>query len=142
MAVFVGAMAGLFSLAVRIIGLQAGTSQALWQLILQRLPLAAPMIWLGWFSAVQYGNTLRVQEDYAFKEATSKAFAGYRDHMEHLASVSLAEGNTAMTLMAQKTIEILAQEPLRIFQDIGKDSAPTHGLVDAFRGAGQSKESK
>jgi ethanolamine utilization microcompartment shell protein EutS len=51
---------------------------------LQRLPFAAPLVWLGWFSAVQYGNTIRVQEDYSFKAATSKAFAGYkRPHGAH-----------------------------------------------------------
>jgi len=101
----------------------------IWEMLLQRLPFAAPAVWIGWFAAIQYGNTLRVQEDYAFKEATSKAFAGYRDHMEHLASVSLKEGNSAMLLMAQKTIEILSHEPLRIFQGTDRDASPGHSVL-------------
>ncbi|MBC8376401.1 MAG: hypothetical protein H8E26_10180 [FCB group bacterium] len=67
-----------------------------WKLLLQKLPLAAPMVWLGWFSAVQYGNTIRIQEDYEFKAATSKAFVGYRDHMEYLANINLEDGNNAV----------------------------------------------
>ncbi len=135
---FVVSMGGLFFLGLRIIDLYssgaatAAGATSFWELLLRRLPLAAPMVWLGWFSAVQYGNSLRVQEDYAFKEATSKAFAGYRDHMEHLANVNLAEGNTAMLLMAQRTIDILAHEPLRIFQGIENDAAPTEGILAAL----------
>jgi hypothetical protein len=98
--------------------------------LLRRLPIAGPLIWLGWFSAVQYGNTLRVQEDYAFKEATSKAFEGYRDHLEHLASVSLSEGNTAMTLLAARTIEVLSHEPMRVFGKAYRDASPASSLVE------------
>lgn len=98
--------------------------------LLRRLPLAGPLIWLGWFSAIQYGNTLRIQEDYAFKEATSKAFAGYRDHLEHLATVSLPDGDSAMTLLAARTIEILANEPLRVFGRTDGDATPASSILD------------
>ena len=101
-----------------------------WQSILYKIPLAAPFIWLGWFSAIQYGNIVRVQEDYAFKEATSKAFAGYRDHMEHIASVELEDAMSAMNFLAAKTIEILAHEPLRIFNKTERDAAPTHSIMN------------
>lgn len=95
-----------------------------WSYVLYRMTLAAPLVWLAWFSAIQYGNTVRVQEDYAFKEATSKAFQGYRDHMKHLASIDDGEAGTAMRLMALRTIEILAREPLRIFGRTHHDASP------------------
>lgn len=98
--------------------------------LLRRLPIVGPLIWLGWFSAVQYGNTIRIQEDYAFKEATSKAFEGYRDHLEHLGSVNLAEGNTAMTLLAARTIEVLSHEPMRVFGKAYTDASPASSVVD------------
>ena len=142
MLVFGVSMAALFFLALRIVDLQDSVDQELWMVILQRLPLAAPMIWLGWFSAVQYGNTLRVQEDYAFKEATSKAFAGYRDHMEYLASINLQEGNSAMTHMAQRTIDILAHEPLRIFKGTDVDAAPSQGFLGALRSPMAPRDAK
>jgi hypothetical protein len=97
--------------------------------MLYRLPLLAPFVWLGWFSAIQYGNTIRVQEDYAFKEATSKAFAGYRDHMEHLAAIDSEDGESAMNLLAAKTIEVLAREPLRIYRRSNRDVSPTSELA-------------
>jgi hypothetical protein len=120
-------------------GLPARAAADFWIDLLHRIPLAAPFIWLGWFSAIQYGNTLRVQEDYAFKEATSKAFAGYKDHMEYLVSVSLKEGNTAMTLLAENTIEILAREPLRIFGHTERDVSPSHSILDALKFGSKAK---
>lgn len=116
------------------------TAEELWRHLLPRLPLTAPLIWLGWFSAIQYGNTVRVQEDYAFKEATSKAFEGYRSHLEHIATVNLEEGRNAMTLLAAATIQILAREPLRIFQGSEKDASPAHSILDRFFGKGKNEK--
>jgi len=101
-----------------------------WQHMLYRLPLTAPLIWLAWFSAIQYGNVVRVQEDYAFKEATSKAFQGYRDHMENLAQVDSDEAGTALNLLATCTIEILAKEPLRIFSRPHHDASAASSILD------------
>jgi len=132
MGVFVAAIAGLSYFAYHLTTTQVPTAEDFWKHVLYRIPLAAPLVWLGWFSAIQYGNIVRVQEDYAFKEATSKAFQGYRDHMEHLASVDLPEATTAMNLMAARTIEILAHEPLRIYGKTEKDASPAHGFAELF----------
>lgn len=129
MVVFVVTIAALSGFAYHLTTIQVLTPEDFWKHVLYRVPLAAPLIWLGWFSAIQYGNIVRVQEDYAFKEATSKAFQGYRDHMAHLASVNLPEAGTAMNLMAAKTIEILAHEPLRIYSKTEKDASPAHGFA-------------
>jgi len=130
MGVFIAAIAGLSYFAYHLTTTHVPTAEDFWKHVLYRIPLAAPLVWLGWFSAIQYGNIVRVQEDYAFKEATSKAFQGYRDHMEHLASVNLPEAATAMNLMAAKTIEILAHEPLRIYGKTEKDASPAHGFAE------------
>src|SRR5690606_37643271 len=62
MIVFIATVAALGGLAF-ILATQAPKVDEPFVLhLLQRLPLAAPLIWLGWFSAVQYGNTVRVQE--------------------------------------------------------------------------------
>ena len=129
MAIFISTVLLLAGLAWQIVHIPQANTEQIWTHVLHRLPLASPLIWLAWFSAIQYGNTLRVQEDYAFKEATSKAFEGYRNHMEHLASVDLKEGNTAMTMLAAKTIEILSHEPLRILAKSERDVSPTHALA-------------
>jgi hypothetical protein len=74
-------------------------------------------------------NTIRIQEDYAFKEATSKAFQGYRDHMEHLANIEVEGANTALNLLSERTVEILAHEPLRIFSKTEGDASPSGELA-------------
>jgi hypothetical protein len=130
MVIFIATLSTLSVFAWAIVRIPMANTEQIWTHVLHRLPLASPLIWLGWFSAIQYGNTVRVQEDYAFKEATSKAFEGYRRHMEHLASVDLKEGNTAMTMLAAKTIEILAHEPLRIYEKSERDVSPTHAVAE------------
>ena len=102
----------------------------IWTYLVFRITLAAPLVWLGWVSAVQYGNIVRVQEDYAFKEATSKAFQGYRDHMQHLATVNSDEEGNAMRLLAVETIKILAREPLRIYGHTHGDASPMQKAAD------------
>ncbi len=108
-------------------------SDTWWISFLQKIVYTSPFIWLGWFSAVQYGNTIRVQEDYAFKEATSKAFSGFRDHMDYLANIELEEGNHAMRNLAVETIKILSREPLRIFQKSSTDATPAKSIMDILR---------
>lgn len=140
MGVFVLSLASLAGFAYYLTTLPVTKPEEFWQQILYKIPLAAPLIWLGWFSAIQYGGIIRVQEDYAFKEATSKAFQGYRDHLEHLASVNLPEAGTAMNLLAARTIEILAHEPLRIYGKTEKDASPAHSLLETISGSRKKAE--
>lgn len=110
-------------------GLPATGSSDVWAYLLYRIPLASPMIWLGWFSAIQYGNVLRLKEDYAFKEATSMAFAGYRNHMEHLASITEEDAGSALNKLALVTISILGSDPLRLLQGQASDASPIDKLT-------------
>lgn len=150
--VFVGSVLGLAAMSAYIVWALHGIADGAplsryWEYLLLRVPFVAPFIWLGWFSAVQYGNIIRVQEDYAFKKATSIAFQGYRDHMEHLHDVDAGEAGTAMKLLATSTIEILSREPLRIYKGPHTDASPTAhsiGLVGRLakwaRGLGKQDE--
>lgn len=52
-----------------------------WQQLVVRLFISVPIVWFTWFCARQYSNTLKIAEDYAFKEASAKAFVGYRDEV-------------------------------------------------------------
>lgn len=113
----------VFSWQIKL-GLPEGSSSEVWTYLLFRMPLAAPLVWLGWFSAIQYGNVLRLKEDYAFKEATSMAFAGYRDHMEHLHAVNDEQAGTALNQLSLTTIAILGNDPLRLLQQQTADASP------------------
>ena len=121
---FMSSIIGLIVIAILILDKLQNPGAEFWQVILQKIPFTFPFVWLGWFSAIQYGNTIRIQEDYAFKEATSRAFVGYKDHMEHLSDINLEDTKSAMKLLATKTIEILAREPQRIFRKSEHDATP------------------
>jgi len=137
---FIGSLLLLAALAFYLFNQATSHGEEFWQHLALRLTLAAPLVWLGWFSAVQYGNIVRVQEDYAFKEATSKAFQGYRDHMQHLTTINTPDAGTALNLLAVKTIEILAHEPLRIYGRTDKDASPAHSILDTLTKRSGAKE--
>lgn len=113
-----------------------------WIYLAHRIPLAAPMIWFGWFCSMQYGNVIRLMEDYAFKEATSIAFAGYRDHMEHLSGVSDGEASNALERLALVTISVLGNEPLRLLQKQQQDASPMDKLLSGLRSLKARKSAK
>ena len=133
LALFVSSLALLSIFAWQLIDMSVSDGATFWNQLLFRLPLAAPLVWLGWFSAIQYGNIIRVQEDYAFKEATSKAYQGYKDHMEHLGDIDLDEARTALTLLSEATINVLSREPLRIYGKTEQDASPTHSFAGLLR---------
>jgi hypothetical protein len=130
MALFIISIISLVAMSAYILSVAKMGEGEIWKLVLQKLPFTLPLVWLGWFSAIQYGNTILIQEDYAFKEATSKAFQGYRDHMEHLAKVDQEEAYNAMNMLSLKTIEILANEPLRIYQKSHHDASPSSAFFN------------
>ncbi|MCK9205161.1 MAG: hypothetical protein M0P58_12110 [Bacteroidales bacterium] len=49
-----------------------------------KIPIFASCVWLGWFCAKQYGFTIRIREDYAFKYAVSMAFEGYKNETKEI----------------------------------------------------------
>lgn len=125
---FILSIIGLLGMSLWIHSTSVASNLPVWEVTLHNLPFLAPLVWLGWFSAIQYGNSLRVQEDYAFKEATSNAFEGYRSHMEHLKEIDAEGEENALTLLSEKTIEILAEHPLRVFQRNERDASPSHSI--------------
>lgn len=96
-------------------------NENIWSPVLLRLPLTLPVIWLAWFCAVQYGNSLRLQEDYEFKASTCKAFEGFHKHFEVLEKYPAGEATNALKTLAQNTIKTLAQEPGRKLGKCEKD---------------------
>lgn len=131
LSVFVIALVGLTYSASHILLVTLSVSKP-WQEILYRVPIALPLVWMAWFSAIQYGNNSRLLEDYAFKKATSMAFVGYRDHMEYLCDINTAEGYSAMQLLAESTISVLRNEPLRIFGKASSDASPAFSIAETF----------
>ncbi len=112
-----------------------------WHHAFTRLPFLAPLVWLGWFSALQYGNTIRLEEDYRFKTSTAKAFIGYRDHMAHLKDVDLENAGNALALLSARTVEVLSIEPGRLLGKSHNEATPSGGIL-GLTSARRSKEAE
>lgn len=89
--------------------------------LLTRFLLSGPLIWLGWFSARQYGHALRLIEDYAFKEASALAFIGYQREMT--SDVDMIK------LLRESAIRNFGSEPARVFVK-ADPASPLHELLD------------
>ena len=137
---FLLAIGGLIWVGNQVFGAPIPTGSTLLSEFGKRLPLLGPMIWLGWFSAIQYGNVLRVQEDYAFKEVTSKAFAGYRDYLATMQTIDLPGGHNALSMLTASTIEILAREPLRILNKSDQDVSPAQAILKTLKPGADAQE--
>src|SRR5690606_15919923 len=56
--------------------------------LLARLPFAAPLVWLGIYASARHGQALRLEEEYAHKEAISRSFEGYKKQLLELEAQS------------------------------------------------------
>lgn len=88
-----------------------------------RLALTAPFIWLGWFSARQYGFTSRLREDYAYKEASANSFEGYKRE------ATLVNTELLKNLM-ETAIQNLGDNPIRIYSGHENHASPLHELLE------------
>jgi len=101
-----------------------------WQSVLKRAPYAAPWIWLAWFCARNYGHTVRLQEVYAFKEAASRAFEGYKKQMLEIGEADADDTNALVTELSMRAMHILSKEPLQVFDRKATDETPFNALAE------------
>jgi hypothetical protein len=132
---FMAAIAMLIVASWILVGYTIKQDTDTWHYLLLRLPVALPIVWLAWFSAIQYGNAMRLEEHYSFKEATSKAFAGYREHIQQLGGVTEGEDDgenpsqNIVKQLASTTVQILAKPPADIFSGPEKEASPLSQML-------------
>jgi len=121
-------------LAFSLVGLPSadGTWDQIAKHLINRLPLIAPLIWLAVYAGRHYGLALRLQEEYAYKEAVSAAFEGYRREM---AGVASAAGGSAGPLVAlcESVLRTLGQRPGRIYEGKHEDITPLTPIATAVK---------
>ncbi len=119
-------------------GIWPGATQENWDSILRhiitRLPIVVPLVWFGIFAGRNYMLALRVEEEYAYKEAVSTAFEGYKREMSNIS------GETSGTLtpivsLCENVLRTLSQRPGLIYEGRHDDITPlsplTKTIVDA-----------
>lgn len=60
--------------------------------------------------------SIRLEEDYAYKEAVSKSFAGYKREMEKFASGQAPGPDNPLTILCVNVLKAIAEHPGRIYE--------------------------
>jgi chaperonin cofactor prefoldin len=108
------------------VGIIEGQKQETWdsilRVIVQRLPLMLPLIWLALYAGRQYMLAQRMEEDYAFKEAISTAFEGYKRELG-----SIQKGispDSPLLALCHSVLSALNRRPGRIYEGKVEDVTP------------------
>ena len=97
--------------------------------IVQRLPFVIPLLWLGIYSGRQYMLSLRMQEEYAFKEAVSTAFEGYKREMTSIPGGISGQVPAPINNLCDNVLTTLSRRPGLIYEGKHQDVTP---LTPAF----------
>jgi hypothetical protein len=91
-----------------------------WRNLVLRLPIWAPIVWLAIYAGRNYMMSLRMEEDYAYKEAISTAFEGYKREMEEIKAGD-GVNPTPLTILCTNILRAIAERPGRIYEGKQKD---------------------
>ncbi len=113
-------------------------TNSIFQYFLVRLPFAIPIVWLAIYAGRRHSQALRLEEDYAHKEALSKSFEGYKTQL-----IDIEEGlqdKEATLNLIERTLEALSLHPGRIYQGKHEDITPAHSLANMFHRKNKSAD--
>lgn len=88
----------------------------------ERSPFIVGLLLLEEFGRRQYNSTVKLEEDYAYKESISKAFEGYRQEFESMEKPELQQA------LSERTIETLYERPGRLLDHEAKEKIPAELL--------------
>jgi hypothetical protein len=113
-----------------------GTASKQWEEILRgfalRLPIVVPLVWLAIYAGRNYMLSLRLEEDYAYKEAISRAFEGYKREMQQIEQSDAANPTPLNTLCAN-ALKAIAERPGRIYEGKSEDISPLSETIKALQ---------
>lgn len=98
-------------------------AELLWSKFILKLAVVAPLVWLAWMSARQFGYVSKIREDYAFKYATAMAFEGYRKHARDI-------DETLLTQLLGQSLEAMRMNPIRLYAEKVDHASPVHEVAD------------
>lgn len=101
-------------------------SRFFWEKMLQFLPLAAPGVWVGWFSARNSSLIARVQQDYLYKAVTAQSFDAYKKEVDAIGDDELKRK------LLEASIRNFGDNPIRIFSGTGVEGHPIECLKEVI----------
>jgi hypothetical protein len=113
------------------------TWDAILRHLVQKLPLVVPFIWGAIYSGTHYMMSIRIEEDYAFKETLSTAFEGYKRELSGLQDVS-ADRLHPLIRMCENVLNALAERPGRIYEGKQINISPISSLAEIIKELGDA----
>jgi uncharacterized phage infection (PIP) family protein YhgE len=104
------------------------TEQNFYKYLLLRLPFIGPTIWFAIYAAKRHGQFLRLEEEYAHKEAVSKSFEGYK---KQLMEIEASESDKASTeSLITKALDAISLHPGRVYEQTKESITPFDAIKD------------
>jgi hypothetical protein len=135
--IFIGCIVGLVVVALPnfldTIGIPIwkATTNNIWEKLMLRMPVVIPLVWLAIYAGRNYMLSLRLEEEYAYKEAVSTAFEGYKREMKDI-DAGEAANPSPLTKLCTNILAAIAERPGRIYEGKNRDiTIPNemHGAV-------------
>lgn len=104
--------------------------------LLERLPFIIPVIWLAIYAGIRHGQAMQLEEEYAYKEALSKSFEGYKQQLMEI-DADTSEKRHTLDLI-QRTLNALTLHPGRIYQ--GRRAYRASSGSDTGKSAGYRRD--
>ncbi|MHB1228441.1 MAG: hypothetical protein ACYC0O_13080 [Desulfurivibrionaceae bacterium] len=111
---------------------EQATLTEIWRGLMLRMPIVIPLVWLAIYAGRNYMLSLRLEEEYAYKEAVSTAFEGYKREMTDI-DAGDAMNPSPLTKLCTNILAAIAERPGRIYE--GKHSDIT--ILNESHGAAQ-----
>ncbi len=122
-------------------GFWPGATQENWDSILRhfvaRLPIVVPLVWFGIYAGRNYMLALRVEEEYAYKEAVSTAFEGYKREMLTISGAG-SGALTPIVSLCESVLRTLSQRPGSIYEGRHDDITPLSPIAKTVVDAAQN----
>lgn len=96
--------------------------------ILYKLPLLIPVLWLALFASKRRSESLRLQQEYAHKEALAKSYQNFKVQIEALDQ----EEPELMTKLLSAAIEAVAKNASDTLDKKHGDKTPAHEGIDGM----------
>lgn len=129
---FIAAIAALMASSLYGLPVTDTSWDAIARHLVNRLPLIAPLVWLAIYAGRHYGLALRLQEEYAYKEAVSTAFEGYKREMSNV-SVGTEGGPNPLVTLCENVLRTLSQRPGRIYEGRHDDITVLSPVTDVAK---------
>lgn len=92
---------------------------------LSRIPIFGAIVWLGWFCAKQYGYSIRIREEYAFKYAISMAFEGYKKE-------AIEVNKEMLDQLLKLTLDSISISPVHCYDSKTNHATPINEITEGI----------